>query len=116
MADPPTRLLKEMDVEAVYDQLCNNCQKHVDGFVHLSCGRGGQHLNSDIEIDELINQVNRNDLLDLLTVEKGSVAKIMIENISMKTPSEIQYKEEHVRELLKDIETDYYERFEFDDL
>jgi hypothetical protein len=51
-----------------------------------------------------------------LTVEKGSVAKIMIENISMKTPSEIQYKEEHVRELLKDIETDYYERFEFDDL
>jgi hypothetical protein len=71
---------------------------------------------SDIEIDELISQINRNDLLDLLTVEKGSVAKIMIESLNMTTPAEIMYKEEHVRELVKDIETDYYERYEFDDL
>ena len=71
---------------------------------------------NDIEIDELIHQINKNDLLDLLTVEKGSIAKIMIESIDMNTPEEIMYKEEHVRELLKDLETDYYDRYEFDDL
>lgn len=73
-------------------------------------------MNNDIEIDELIKQINTNDLLDLLTVEKGSVAKIMIESINMTTPEEIMYKDDHVRELLKDIDTDYYERYEFDDL
>jgi len=71
---------------------------------------------NDIEIDELIQQINKNDLLDLLTVEKGSIAKIMIESMNMGAPEEIMYTEEHVRELLKDLETDYYERYEFDDL
>jgi len=84
--------------------------------VHLTCGRGGQHTNSDIEIAELIREVNKSDLLQLLTVEKGSTAKIMIETIDLTDPSEIMYKEEHVRELVKDLDTDYYERFEFDDL
>lgn len=49
-------------------------------------------------------------------VEKGSTAKMMIETINLHEPEEIMYKEEHVRELLKDLETDYYERYEFDDL
>ena len=47
---------------------------------------------SDIEIDELIKQINTNDLLELLIVEKGSIAKIMIESISMTAPAEIMYK------------------------
>lgn len=40
----------------------------------------------------------------------------MMETLKLEAPSEIMYKEEHVRELLKDLETDYYDRFEFDDL
>lgn len=52
----------------------------------------------------------------MLIVEKGSTAKMIIETINLTEPEEIMYKEEHVRELLKDLETDYYERFEFDDL
>jgi hypothetical protein len=48
----------------------------------MACGRGGQHLNSDIETDELIKQINKDDLLDLLMVEKGSVARVMIENVN----------------------------------
>jgi hypothetical protein len=71
---------------------------------------------SDIEINELINEINKNDLLQLLMVEKGSTGKMIIETISLKEPDEIMYKEEHVRELVKDLETDYYERYEFDDL
>lgn len=41
---------------------------------------------------------------------------MMIETLDLHEPEEIMYKEEHVRELLKDLETDYYERYEFDDL
>ena len=44
------------------------------------------------------------------------MAKMMIENLDLKEPPEIMYKEEHVVELLRDLETDYYERYEFDDL
>jgi len=84
--------------------------------VHLPCGRGGQHLNNDIEIDALIHEINYNDLLALLTVEKGSTAKVMIDLIPIKEPEEIMYKREHVAELLKDVETDYYGRYEFNDL
>ena len=41
---------------------------------------------------------------------------MMIENLDLHEPPEIMYKDEHVIELLKDLETDYYERYEFDDL
>ena len=41
---------------------------------------------------------------------------MMIDNLDLKEPPEIMYKEEHVVELLRDLETDYYERYEFDDL
>tara|TARA_B110000285_G_C15048967_1_gene575938 strand:+ start:529 stop:663 length:135 start_codon:yes stop_codon:yes gene_type:complete len=44
----------------------------------LTCGRGAQHLNQDIEINELIKEINHTDILDLLIVEKGSTAKMMI--------------------------------------
>jgi len=84
--------------------------------VHLPCGRGGQHLNNDIEIDALIKEINYNDLLALLTVEKGSTAKVMIGLIDLHEPEEIMYKREHVQELLSPIETDYYGRYEFNDL
>jgi hypothetical protein len=116
MAPGPQRLLKEVDINAIYDSLCEKCKAHCDGFVHLTCGREGQHVMSDIEINELIHEINKNDLLQLLVVEKGSTAKMMIETIKLKEPDEIMYTEEHVRELVKDLETDYYERYEFDDL
>ena len=41
MAPGPQRLLKEADVNAIYDQLCEKCKAHCDGFVHLTCGREG---------------------------------------------------------------------------
>jgi len=41
---------------------------------------------------------------------------MMIQILDLKEPSEIMYTEAHLRELIKDIETDYYGRYEFDDL
>jgi len=84
--------------------------------VHLTCGRGAQHINQDIEINEIISEINQKDILDLLIVEKGSTAKMMIQTLNLKEPAEIMYQKKHVEELLKDLETDYYERYEFSDL
>ena len=53
-------------------------------------------MNNDIEIDALIKEINYNDLLALLTVEKGSTAKVMIGLIDLHEPEEIMYKREHV--------------------
>lgn len=108
--------MKEEDINAIYDDLCVKCKKHCDGFVHLTCGREGQHVMSDIEISQLISEINRNDLLQYLIVEKGSTAKMMIDTVDLTDLPEIMYKEEHVRELLVELETDYYERYEFEDL
>jgi len=116
MAPGPQRLLQEPDIEIIYPDLCKKCKAHVEGFSHLTCGREGQHVMSDIEINELITEINKQDLLQLLVVEKGSTAKMMIETISLKEPPEIMYTEDHVRELVRELETDYYERYEFEDL
>lgn len=40
----------------------------------------------------------------------------MIELISLHEPDEIMYKREHVQELLAPLDTDYYGRYEFNDL
>ena len=41
MAPGPQRLLKEPDIYAIYDHLCEKCRAHCDGYVHLTCGREG---------------------------------------------------------------------------
>jgi hypothetical protein len=64
----------------------------------------------------MISEINRTDILNLLIVEKGSTAKMMIQTLNLSEPTEIMYTETHVRELIKDLETDYYDRYEFDDL
>lgn len=63
LQDAPTRLLKEKDILEIEQSLCQKCRDHCDQFVHLTSGRGGQHLNSDIEIGELIAEINKTDLL-----------------------------------------------------
>jgi hypothetical protein len=116
LMEAPRRLLHEEDILEIYDELSSESQAVCDGFVGLTCGRGAQHIMTDIEITELISEINRNDILDLLIVEKGSTAKMMILTLDLTEPPEIMYKEEHLVELLKDLDTDYYERYEFDDL
>lgn len=79
LMEAPTRLLEEEDINDLLEQnICDKCREHCEGFVHLTCGRGAQHLNQDIEINELIKEINHTDILDLLIVEKGSTAKMMI--------------------------------------
>ena len=116
LMEAPQRLLQEEDINTIFPFLCQKCQAHVEGFVHLTCGRGAQHINTDIEINEMINEVNKKDILDLLITEKGSSAKMMIQILDLHEPPEIMYTETHLQELIKDLETDYYDRYEFSDL
>jgi len=39
-----------------------------------------------------------------------------IASLKLDEPAEIMYTKTHLIELLKDLETDYYERYEFNDL
>jgi hypothetical protein len=116
LLDAPQRLLHEEDVKAIEADLCKACRKHCRSYVHLTCGRGAQHINTDIEVNEMIEEINRNDILNLLLVEKGSTARMMIQTVELKLPAEILYTEQHLRELIKDLETDYYNRYEFEHL
>lgn len=78
LMEAPQRLLQEDDINEIFDCLCKKCRQRVSGYVNLTCGRGGQHVNTDIELDEMISEINRTDILNLLIVEKGSTAKMMI--------------------------------------
>lgn len=58
LAEAPQRLLLEEDINEIYSQLSKEGRARVDGFVNLTCGRGGQHVNTDIEIAEMIKEIN----------------------------------------------------------
>lgn len=51
-----------------------------------------------------------------MVIEKGNAAKIMIENIPIREPDDIMYNRDIIKELLKDLPTDYYNRFDFYDM
>lgn len=75
-----------------------------------------QNIMTDQEINNLAIEVNKADILELLMAEKGKAAKIMIETIEIKEPTELHYTKEMITLLLRDLETDYYNRFRFYDL
>ena len=80
LMEAPQRLLQEEDINDILPDLCKKCQAHCEGFVHLTCGRGAQHVNTDIEINEMINEVNKTDILNLLIVEKGSIQSFKMQH------------------------------------
>jgi len=45
LMEAPQRLLQEEDIDAIMSNLCAKCKNHCDGYVHLTSGRGAQHLN-----------------------------------------------------------------------
>ena len=71
---------------------------------------------TDIEINELINEINRSDLLEMLKIEKGTSANVMIDTLDLMTPTDIMYTWDDIIALLETLETDYYNRYEFSDL
>lgn len=60
--------------------------------------------------------MNRKEILELLTIEKGNAAKMMIEQISLEEPKSIILEREHIEIMFSDLKTDYYNRYDFTDL
>ena len=102
-------------ISKIYHSLCEKCRTHCDSFTHLCGGRDMQHVLSDAEIKCLGMEMNKRELLDLLIIEKGN-AKIMIEDLPTDEPKDLILNKELITILLKDLNTDYYNRYEFNDL
>ena len=75
-----------------------------------------QHVLTDAEIKCLGMEMNKKELLDLLAIEKGNAAKIMIEDLPTDEPKDLILNRELIEILFKDLSTDYYNRYEFNDL
>lgn len=109
----PMRLLDEEGILNIWDDMCKKCQEHCGAYVHLVGGRHGQHILTDSEIDTMAAEINRKDILEVLMADKGDGAKVMIQDLKLDLPKEIEYNREMVEILFKDVETDYFHRFEF---
>lgn len=75
-----------------------------------------QHVLTDSEIKCLGMEMNKKELLELLTIEKGNAAKIMIEDLTTTEPKDLVLNKELILILLDDLKTDYYNRYDFNDL
>ncbi len=61
--------------------------------------------------------MNKEDLLEILKAEKGTAAETILLKVDMqKKPEEICYTKSHIESLLKLIEVDYYDRYNFTEL
>ncbi|KRX11100.1 Nucleoside diphosphate kinase [Pseudocohnilembus persalinus] len=112
----PIRLLQEEHIQQIYAQFCEKCKFHVDNYAHLTGGRDGQVVLTDQEIKGMGYDLNKEELLDLLTIEKGNAAKNMIQKIPIKEPDNLIYNKELIKILFQELDTDYYERYDFYDI
>ena len=113
---PPVRLLNENQIEKCEGRFCKKCEEHCSTYSHLVGGRDMQHILTDQEIAELGHEENKRELCELLTIEKGNAAKIMIETISIHEPHDFEYDRKLIEQLFKNVETDYFGRFQFNHL
>jgi hypothetical protein len=61
--------------------------------------------------------MNRGDLLQILKAEKGSAAETILSKVNLsKHPPEICYTKSHIENLLKNLEVDYYDRYDFNEI
>ena len=109
LAEPVRRLLNEQEIIDSWGEFCDACKHHLDNYSHLPSGRAGQHLMTDIEITQLINEMNKGEIEELLTAVKGNSAKIIIMTIDLKEPADILYSPAQIRALFDDIDKDYFQ-------
>lgn len=64
----PVSVLEEDDIVEIWGDLCYKCREHCETHVNLISGRENQHIMTDQEISCMIEQENREDLLNVLLV------------------------------------------------
>jgi len=70
-------------------------------------------LYSSIGLRGLFNNAQFDEQFNIF---KGNIAETMMSNMGFNQPKEFQYEKEHIELLLSDLETDYYDRYNFNDL
>lgn len=99
------------------DKLCEICYDHVLHWSHMYSGKEQAHLLTNNEIDIEVENMNREQLLQILISEKGSCAETILSKINIKIPpKEITYELEHIKILLSKMNTDYYDRYDYEEL
>mmetsp|Transcript_15477 Transcript_15477/g.22460 ORF Transcript_15477/g.22460 Transcript_15477/m.22460 type:complete len:481 (+) Transcript_15477:1590-3032(+) len=107
------RLVNEQEIIDIWEELCEDCKLHCENYSHLTGGNGAQHLMTDIEIKNLIDEFNRNELEEILRKIKGTAAKTIMLTIDFEYPKELYYTATQVTSLLGNLEKDYYGRMDF---
>lgn len=116
LSDAPRRLLIEEDVKQLEESLCDECRMHCENSSHLTGGRGGQHIMTDIEISQMVLQLNTNELQELLIQTKGSSGKNIMKTVEVLMPPEMQYNRNHIQSLFSPLPTDFFKRMNFSDM
>lgn len=94
--------------------LCDECNLHIMHCSHLFSGQLQTHIYTNTEIDVEVENLNKNQLLENIKAEKGSSALSILSKIKIShPPNEIIYTKDHIKELLKNIDTDYYGRYDY---
>ena len=55
-------------------------------------------------------------MIELLTIQKGSTAKVMVDTLPVRQSNQIQYSLDFFNILVNQIEPDYYDRYNFTEL
>ncbi len=111
------KILSDEYLSMRLDLLCDECSNHVLHYSHLFSGEQDTHIYTDQEIDIEVENLNSNSILRILESEKGSSARTILSKINVNLqPKEITYTKDHIKELLKNAETDYYDRFDYQSL
>jgi hypothetical protein len=102
----------------IHNQIfCYKCIQHFNSWSHIYSGMEQTHIMTNEEIDFLIHDMNKQDLIQILEAEKGSSAETILSKIDLKLmPSEIQYTRQHIEKLLEVSGVDYYDRFDFNEI
>jgi len=90
---------------------------HFNKWSHLYSGHEQTHILTNEEINFLVDEMNKEDLLDILKAEKGTAAETILSKVNLaKKPGEICYTKAHIESLLKLVEVDYYDRYDFTEI
>ena len=111
------KILKEQFINENINSFCDNCKDHFNKWTHLLTGFEGAHIATNEEITNMANEMNENDLLEILTAEKGTSAKTILTKFDItKPPKEIIYTKNHILKLISLLDVDYYDRYNFIEL
>ena len=111
------KILKEQFINENMNSFCDNCKDHFNKWTHLLTGFEGAHIATNEEITNMVNEMNENDLLEILTAEKGTSAKTILTKFDItKPPKEIIYTKNHILKLISLLDVDYYDRYNFIEL